>query len=103
MVVNYEFFGKEPIENVITCMHYKIDKVVYFGYHDAIHERKACTLNFLQKYCGAPEVVFYELSRNDLQSVLKTMRAQIQQELRRDSQIYFDILSYRQDNMWASR
>lgn len=91
MVVNFEFFGKEPIENVITCMHYKIDKVVYFGYHDAIQERKTCTLNFLQKYCGVQKVVFHELSRNDLQSVVKSMRAQIQQELSQGSQIYFDI------------
>lgn len=85
------FWGKEPVENVITCMHYKIDKVVYFEYHDTIQERKECTLNFLQKYCGVQKVVFHELSKNDLQSVLKIVRDQIQQKSRQASKIYFDI------------
>lgn len=29
MVVNFEFIGEEPIENIITCMNFKIDKVVH--------------------------------------------------------------------------
>lgn len=29
MTVNFEFLGDEPIENAITCMKYKIDKVIF--------------------------------------------------------------------------
>ena len=43
MVVNFEFLGGEPIENLINCMNFKIDKVVYFGYHNVIEEQKART------------------------------------------------------------
>ena len=91
MVVVYEFFGKEPIENVITSMHFKVDKVVYFGYHNALQDRREYTKNFLTKYCGVETVVFHELSKNDLQSVLKTMRKEIDNERGNGSKVYFDI------------
>ena len=35
MVVNFEFLGMESVENVITCMHYKVDKVVYCFFQGA--------------------------------------------------------------------
>ncbi len=91
MIVNFEFLGEEQIENVITCMHFKVDKVVYFGYHDTVLQQKKPTEKFLKKYCGVQTVVFHELSQNDLQSVLKTMRAEIQQEIGNKSKIYFDV------------
>lgn len=58
MVVDFEFFSNEPIENVITCMHFKVDKVVYFGYYDMVQNRSECTENFLKKYCGVQSVIF---------------------------------------------
>ena len=91
MVVNFEFLGGEPIENLITCMNFKIDKVVFFGYHDVIEERKVGTEKFLKKYCGVQSVVFHPLSRNDLQSTLGTMRKEVQHERSRKNRIYFDI------------
>ena len=91
MTVNFEILSNEPIENVITCMHFKVDKVVYFGYHGMVQSMRECTEAFLRKYCGVQTVVFHELSRNDLQSVLNTMRKEIQYELGRNSKIYFDI------------
>lgn len=91
MVVNFEFLGEEPIENIITCMNFKIDKVVFFGYHDVIEIQRTHTEKFLKKYCEVKKVVFHPLSRHDLQSTLKTMRIEIQYELARNNQIYFDI------------
>ena len=37
---NVEVLGGEPIENLITCMKFKVDKVVFFGYHKVIEEQK---------------------------------------------------------------
>lgn len=91
MTVNFEFLGQEPIENVITCMNYKMDKVVYFGYDDVIKEQRKHTEDFLKKHCGVETVSFFSMSRHDLKSVLKTMRAEIQRELDRKSRIYFDV------------
>lgn len=91
MTVNFEFLGHEPIENIITCMNYKMDKVVYFGYDDVIKEQRKHTEDFLKKHCGVREVSFFSMSHNDLKSVLKTMRAEIERELERKNRIYFDV------------
>lgn len=91
MVVIFEFLGTEPVENVITCMHYKVDKVVYFGYHEAIQSLKKSTDKFLDKYCGVTNTVYYPMPKDDLQSVLKSMRKEIEYELGQKNSIYFDI------------
>ena len=91
MVVNFEFLGGEPIENLITCMNFKVDKVVFFGYHKVMEEQKARTEKFLKKYCEVKIVVFHPLSQNDLQSTLNTMRKEVQHEHDQKNQIYFDI------------
>ena len=91
MVVNFELLGDEPIENVITCMHFRVDKVVFFGYYDVVQKRRKCTENFLKKYCGVQNVVFHSLSSKDLQSVLKTMRMEIQREKGNRAKVYFDV------------
>ena len=91
MVVNFEFLGNEPIENVITCLNYKVDKVVYFGYHEVIQELKECTERFLKKYCGVQKVSFFPLSHNDLPSIMKTMRREIENELSQKNDLFFDV------------
>ena len=91
MVVNYEFLGDEPIENVITCLHYKIDKVVFFGYHEVIRDYKDSTESFLKKYCAVKRVVFQPLSHKNLSSVTTTMRDEIKREINNGSEVYFDI------------
>ncbi len=34
MVTLVEFLDDEPIENVKTCLNYRVDNVIFFGYHD---------------------------------------------------------------------
>ena len=91
MVVNYEFLGDEPIENLITCMNFKIDKAVFFGYNDSIEKQRKTTEKFLKMFCGVKSVVFHALSQNNLQSTLSTMRKEIEHERSQNNQIYFDI------------
>jgi hypothetical protein len=81
----------EPLDNVITCMNYKVDKVVFFGYQETIQSQRKNIDNFLCKYCGVQKTVFHQLLRDDLQSILKTMRREIENELKNNNQIYFDI------------
>ena len=69
MIVNFEFLGMESVENVITCMHYKVDKVVYFGYPEMVNAKKVRTEKFLRKRCKVKEVVFYSLPRGGLQEM----------------------------------
>lgn len=91
MVVVFEFLGREPMENVITCMHYKVDKVVYFGYHEMIQSLKTTTDKFLEKYCGVKNTVYHPMPKDDLPSVLKSLRKEIEYELGQKNKIYFDI------------
>ena len=91
MIVNFEFLGKEPIENVITCMNFKIDKVVFFGYEDDINELKAKTENFLRDYCAVETVIFEASNRNDLKGITDVMQKAIRKELNENNEIFFDL------------
>ena len=70
MVVNIEFLDVEPIENVITCLNYKVDKVIFFGYEDVIAQKGQETELFLKKYCGVSTVEFYNLSKTNLDEIM---------------------------------
>ena len=63
MTVIFEFLGGEPIENVITCMNYKADKAVFFGYADDIRAQKSNTDRFLRKYCKVQSTLFIEVPK----------------------------------------
>ena len=91
MKVNFEFLDEEPIENVITCMNYKMDKVVFFGYFETVRQYKSITERFLKKHCGVEKTAFYPLSQNDLHSTVTNMRRIINGELEQGNEIYFDI------------
>ena len=90
MIVNFEFLDRDPIENVITCMNKQIDGVVFFGYADVIDEMREKTVSFLKTYCGVVDVRFVEVEREDLSSVLVTMREVIE-ETGKENRIFFDV------------
>lgn len=91
--VNVEFLGKEPIENLITCMNFKMDKTIYFGYSEVIEELSECTTKFLVKYCGMRQVniLFKKLSHTDFAAVLQGMRETLQEEKAAGNRLFFDI------------
>ena len=91
MVVVFEFLSREPIENVITAMNFQVDKLVFFGNHEDIISQKERTENFLRKYCAVQSIVFLPLSGSNLQSVLQTMRKEIESELSKNAKLFFDI------------
>lgn len=91
MFVNTEFLGEEPIENVITCMHHKFDKVIFFGYQNVIQEQKGRIDRFLTKYCGVKDIIYCALPGNDLGTVLDKIHQVVTKEMEQGSRIYFDI------------
>lgn len=91
MIVNVEFLDNEPIENVISSLHFKIDKTIFFGFADVIEEKKEVTKNFLKKYCGVREVSFVCLPEYQLDSILVTMRKVVEQELMRKNDVFFEV------------
>ena len=80
MYVNIEFLDVEPIENVITCMHHKMDKEVFFGYKETIEECKKRTEDFMKKYCGVSEVEFCLIDKLDLDDVVFKIEEKVEAE-----------------------
>ena len=91
MIVNIEFLDSEPIENVISSLHFKIDKTIFFGFSEVIESKKEITKNFLKKYCGVKEVSFVCLPEYQLDSILATMRKVVEQELIRKNDVFFEV------------
>lgn len=91
MNVNIEFLDNEPIENMITSLHFCLDKVIFFGYQDVIVKQKKQTEQFLKEVCGVTEVSFFALSKTSLKDVLKVMREVMQKEFAQGNTVYFDL------------
>ncbi|MCR5640288.1 MAG: DUF1887 family protein [Lachnospiraceae bacterium] len=91
MKVNVEFLDTDPIENVITCLNYKMDKVVYFGYPQIIEQYRKVTEDFLRKRCGVSEVCFYPVTELDLGDIEETIEAAIRLERDAGNEIFVDI------------
>ncbi|MBQ1216302.1 MAG: hypothetical protein IIX88_08210, partial [Firmicutes bacterium] len=66
MIVNFEFFDENPIENVITSLNYKIDKTIFFGYGSVTEEQRRPVEKFLLNECGVTEVQFCTVSETNL-------------------------------------
>lgn len=91
MIVNIEFLDREPIENIISSLHFKFDKTIFFGFSEVIEAKKEITKNFLKKYCGVKEVSFVCLPEYQLDSILATMRKVVEQELIRKNDVFFEV------------
>ena len=87
--VNFEFLDEEAIENAITCLNYRMDKVVFFGDEALIKEKQAVLRYFLRETCevgkkahlSAEEAIqFIEISDTDLNDVITKMRTAIKAE-----------------------
>lgn len=91
MIVNFEFLDEEPIENLITCMNFQIDKVVFFGYRELIERKEKSTEKFLKTVCNVETVVFKEITRNSLQSAVDTIRKMVTIEKNKGNNVFFDV------------
>lgn len=91
MLVNIEFFDEDPIENVITSLHYKIDKTIFFGYTHIMDKKKQDVSRFLKKYCGVKEIEFYELDESDLKIMMSDLSDCIKRERERGNKLFFDL------------
>lgn len=98
--VNFEFLDDEAIENAVTCLNYRMDKVIFFGEKELIREKKAALRLFLTETCGvgktahlsAKEAVrFIEISDTDLNATIEIMRSAIEAEGEVASHRFIDV------------
>ena len=87
-----EFFDEDPIENLITCINYQFNKVLYFGHKDSMtQERVRITRDSLKRICNVTEVEFIELSKKSLDRVVEILEREINEEKKQRNQCFFDL------------
>jgi len=87
-----EFFDEDPIENLITCINYQFDKVLYFGHKDSMtQERVRITRDSLKRICNITEVEFIELSKKSLDRVVEILEREVNEEKKQKNQCFFDL------------
>lgn len=92
MNVNIEFFDEEPIENLITCLNFKLDKVIFFGHSDIMtQERIKATRKSLKNICNITDVEFIEVSQKNLYKIVELMEKEIQKEVKAGGKCFFDL------------
>ena len=91
MNVLMKFISDEPIENVITCMNYKLDRVVIFGQFSQIERQRKNLESFLKEKCNVTSVAFRVLANYDFDSIENEIRKGIDFEMEKGGKCFFDI------------
>ena len=89
-----EFFDSEPLENLITCLNYEMDKVVYIGYPQTMTEKKRQdTSESLISLCGLSQdnIEYIEVNDNSLSVILEIIEQVIVREADNKNQCFIDI------------
>ena len=92
MNVLIEFFDEEPIENLITCTRFHMDKVICFGYSPMMSlEARGKLKRCHRDLCGDHEVEFVEVPYGELNEIVKIMDRVLAHEYGEGSQCFFDL------------
>ena len=91
MNILMKFLSKEPVENLVSAIHWQFDKVIFFGYEDYLELRRKDTEHFLTKYCKVRRVEFHKVSRTNLEGILKKIREEAAAERISDNRIFLDL------------
>ncbi len=68
-----EFFEKSPIENMISCLAAKPDKVIFLGDMEAMGKEIPTYENFLKRKHIRTKLERKKISRHDLKSIVQTL------------------------------
>lgn len=58
MNILFDFLDEDAIENIITCLEYKLEKVIYFGSNELIKLNRSRTKYALLNICNVDNVEF---------------------------------------------
>ena len=92
MNVLIELFDEEPIENLITCTHFHMDKVICFGYRPMMSlEARGKLKRCHKKLCGDHEMEFVEVPYGELKEIVNQMDEVLAREYEAGNQCFFDL------------
>lgn len=84
-----EFLDSEPLENVITSLHYKVDKVIFVGFEEP--KNKSNMESFLYDVCCVKEIEYLKVPRDDLPKIVSGMRDITNRERKEGNKVFFDV------------
>lgn len=88
--VNIEFFDEASIENLITCLHYKMDKIIFIGYKKYMTgDKKRIAEDFLKKRCNVKKVDYKNVNEYNPKEILGVLEQVLEEE--RANLCYFDL------------
>ena len=92
MKVDIEFFSCEPVDNLIACLNYKVDKIIIFGYEKDMSAsicRNICQV--INQKLKLKEIDFVTVNQFELKDILYKMDHVIKAELDAGNECYIDI------------
>ncbi len=90
--INIEFFDEEPIENVITCLNFKMDRTIFFGYKKTMtEERKHVTEKFLKSRCNVEKIYFHVVNACNLEQIVEKISEVVLEEQKQGNNCFFDL------------
>ncbi len=94
MFVDVELFSADPLDNVIACLKFRFDKVIFFGDATESMDAVACATvqRFLQsERIGVQEVQFVQLTDSGYPAVEQELTAAVQREQAAGNTCFIDI------------
>lgn len=92
MIVNIEFFSRDFLQNVVTCLKCKVDKVIFIGYPDVMTENaKNRHIKLLKKIADINTVEFISVGREEMSDIKFKLNNAVEEELGKGNQVFFDL------------
>ena len=82
-----ESFEKAPIDNIISALESRADKIIFLGNYKFMHRAASIYKNLLKSKGISSEIILYDIKNKDLDSILETLTSIIESE----SDCIFDI------------
>ncbi len=86
-----EFIGEEPMENLITCLNFRMERAVLIGRSSVIDMLEDRTRRILKDYCGVESADFHKVDEENLNDVKSIVRGIIEDEIASGNEIFFDM------------
>ncbi len=75
-----EFFDKNPLENLVTTLTLRPDRVIFFGNSDLMEQQRAACIDLLKKKKINAEVVWQQVDCENLPLLIKTLERTVAKE-----------------------
>lgn len=91
MNIVIDFLDDDAIENVITCLHHKFDKVIFLGDEEKINKYQAYTKRFLTEKCNVSSVEFVPILNFNFNVLINQIEDIISMESYPNNKLFFDL------------